>query len=194
MNSAPENDPHAQDLMPAYDLHPDLQEIVQASGINPKKIALAFNLKDKRPDLTARSEIWLQDGNQKALWRVPSLRALFRGNKQPPSMSGEPPPEYLPVYFFIETHVIAYCDIVGDQTDAQFEDAFANLRRRPDGKSLNEMHFCLWQVMALATGIYPFSAAEFEAIAGRLALSAAHFKMGLVSRNYIETLRATVIR
>lgn len=173
-------------------LHPTLQEVVEAQGLDTQKLSVGLKMHKGRPDVSAREEVIITAGNKIAVWRVPSLRDLFRGEKLPPSMSNQPPPAYMPMFFFIEKHLLSYCDGVGDQTDAEFEDAFSNLRRRPDGKSLTALHYFLWQVAAGLLGVRPISAAEFEAIFGRLALSASHFKNGPVSRNYVSTLRMTM--
>ena len=120
---------------------------------------------------------------------VPSGRYLFRGDKPAPAIPNEPPPAYLPLFFFIEQHVLTFCHGLGDKTDGEFEEVYSNLRRRPDGKPASELHFFLWQVAAGLVGRRPVSAAEFEAIFGRLARSASTFRIGLVSRNYITVLR-----
>ena len=177
----------------AVDLHPTLREVVQAAGLDGKKLSVGVKAVREHPDLSARDEIIICSGTKTAVWRVPSMRALFRGDRLPPAMGDEPPPAYLPLFYFIEKHVLTFCDEFGNQTDALLEDAFSNLRRRPDGKSLGSLHFFLWQVAAGLVGIRPVSAAEFEAIIGRLALSASHFRMGPSSRNYVTTLRSTVL-
>lgn len=171
------------------DLHPSLEQVVSASGLDRTKLSVGLRLRDDKVDFSRREEVMITDGAKGALWNVSSCRALFRGDTQPPSMSGEPPPAYMPLFFFIEKHVITFSQAVGDKTDAEFEEAFSNLRRRPDGRPLSDLHSFLWQVAAGLIGIRPVSAAEFDAIFGRLARSARTFQMGLSSRNYIDLLR-----
>lgn len=175
--------------MKVVDLHPTLEQVASAEGLDRKKLSVALKMHDDEPDLSAREEVMIHDGTKDALWRVPSLRALFRGEKHPPEMEDEPPPAYMPLFMFIETHVVTFCNGCGDKTDGEFEEAFSNLRRRPDGRSLSALHFFLWQVAAGLLGKRPVSAAEFEAIFGRLTRSARTFRIGPVSRNYISVLR-----
>jgi hypothetical protein len=179
----------AEESMKVADLHPSLEEVVNASGLNRTKLSVGLRVQNDRPDLSAREDVSIYDGTKGAIWKVPSLQALFRGDKAAPSMSNEPPPAYMPLFFFIELHVLTFCEGLGDKTDGEFEEVYSNLRRRPDGKSLSALHFFLWQVAAGLVGIRPVSAAEFDAIFGRLVRSARTFGIGLVSRNYIGVLR-----
>jgi hypothetical protein len=178
--------------MRVVDLHPSLEEVVLADRLDRKKLSVALKMAGNKADVTAREEVIVTDGLNDALWRVSSLRALLRGDQSPPAFGDEPPPAYVPHFFFIEKHVLTFCDGLGDKTDGEFEDAYSNLRRRPDGKSFSDLHFFLWQVAAALVGIRPVSAAEFEAIFGRLARSASHFRWGEASRNYMGALRRTI--
>ena len=178
--------------MEGVELSPALKEVVDANGLDRSKLAVGLKLKDEQPDLSVREDVLITDGTKSAIWRVPSLRELFRGDKVPPPLTGEPPPDYMPIFYFIEQHILTFCNGVNDKTDGEFLEVFSNLRRRPDGKSLGDLHFFLWQVAAGLVGHGPVSAAEFDAIFGRLAKSARTFRIGVVSRNYIEVLRGTV--
>jgi hypothetical protein len=178
-----------EESMKVVDLHPSLEEVVNANGLDRTKLTVGLKMQDDRPDVSAREEVMICDRTKDAIWKVPSLRALFRGDKPAPAIPNEPPPAYLPLFFFIEKHVLTFCDGVGDKTDHEFEEAYSNLRRRPDGRTFSDLHFYLWQVAAGLLGRRPVSAAEFDAIFGRLARSARTFAMGPVSRNYITVLR-----
>jgi hypothetical protein len=181
----------AEESLKEVDLHPSLEQVVTANGLDRTKLSVGLRLRADKPDFSHCEEIMITDGAKGAVWNVSSFRALFRGDKQPPSMSGEPPPAYMPLFYFIERHVVTFSRAVGDKTDGEFEEAYSNLRRRPDGRPLSDLHSFLWQVAAGLMGIRPVSAAEFDAIFGRLARSASTFQMGLASRNYIEVLRQT---
>lgn len=178
-----------EEAMKVVDLHASLEQVVSENGLNRKKLTVGLKVQDNQPDLSAREEVLIYDGTKGAVWKVPSLRALFRGDKPAPEIPNEPPPAYIPLFFFIEQHLVTFCDGAGDKTDREFEEAFSNLRRRPDGKSLSALHFFLWQVAAGLVGVRPVSAAEFGAIFGRLTRSARTFGIGIVSRNYITVLR-----
>lgn len=172
-------------------LHPSLEEVVKVNGLNPAHLNVGLAIEVDPHDVEAREQVLIADGAKNAIWKVPSLRALFRGDKAPPSMSKGPPPAYLPLFFFIEQNVLLFCDALGDKTDGEFEEAYQQLRRRPDGTPRSHLQFVLWQVAACLAGKRPVSPAEFEAIFGRLARSASTFRKGLISRNYITVLRQT---
>jgi hypothetical protein len=177
------------------DLHPCLEEVIAPAGLDRTKLSVAIKLgANKQPNFSPREDIPISDGTKGVIWRVTSLRTLFRGDKTPPAFKGEPPPDYMPLFFFIEDHVLTFCGAAGPKTDGEFEEAYSNLRRRPDGKPLSPLHTFLWQAAAGLLGRRPVSAAEFDGIFGRLALSASHFRTGLVSRNYVETLNLTMGR
>jgi hypothetical protein len=180
--------------MKVVDLHPSLEEVVNANGLGRTKLTVGLKMQDDRPDVSAREEAMICDGTKDAIWNVPSLRALFRGDKPAPAIPNEPPPAYVPLFFFIEKHVLTFCDGVGDKTDHEVEEAYSNLRRRPDGRTVSDLHFFLWQVAAGLVGRRPASAAEFDVIFGRLARSGRTFAMGPVSRNYITVLRELAAR
>jgi hypothetical protein len=144
-----------------------------------------------RIHIPQREEIIVYDGRKGALWRVASLRELFRGNESPPPDINRYPPEYAPLFFYIEKQVLTVCSSAGDRTDHEFEEIYSNLRRRPDGRSLGPVHDAVRQFAALLLGMRPLSQAQFDAIFGQLARSARGWKQGLSSRNYIAYIRRT---
>jgi len=172
---------------------PSLVEVVKASGLDGRKLT-AMCPESSRLHAGAtlpRERVLLHDGAKAAHWMAPPLRTLPRGNQVPPSDIDHYPPEYAPLFFFVEKHVLTLCDAYGDKTDAEFEEWYSNLRRRPDGRSLGECHDQIWRVLALLLAMRPISQAEYEAIVGQLARSAGHFRMGPASRNYMDYLRKT---
>ena len=172
------------------DFVPSLQHTLEAVRFSGKEVKLAFLSDDKgRLAIRDRHEVTLVQGGEGCVWMVPSLRELLRGDRPAPVMSPAPPAEYDPWFLFLEWHVVLACDALGDATDGEFRELFTTLGRRPDGRSLGLLHDCLWQTLAWFLATRPVSAAEYEAILGRLALSAKHFSLGLVSRNYIESIR-----
>jgi hypothetical protein len=173
-------------------LHPALDEIVSANNLDREKLAVKFLSPQDKGSGGAREDITLTDGTGEASWKVSSLRELFRGETQPPPFPNEPPADYMPLFLFLESQVVAICEVLGSKTDGEFEEVFNFMRRRPDGKSLNELHAFLWQAAAGLAGIWPLSALEYEAIFARLTRSARTFRTGVVSRNYILTLRNTL--
>lgn len=88
-----------------------------------------------------------------------------------------------------ERHILTFCDEYGDKSDQEFEEAYSNLRRRPDGRSLGPLHDFAWQVSAVMLGTRVVSRAEFEGVIGALATSASKWATGQVSRNYMAYLR-----
>jgi hypothetical protein len=171
------------------DFVPELKELITTQGLEVDAIDLPIVLDEKQKVVvTKRNEIILTDGKKSLVWNVPSLRALFRGDKVPPSLTNFPP-EYVPHFALIEDHALLVCDHLGDRTDREFEEIYSAIRRRPDGRSLGVAHDLLWQAVVFMVATRPVSPAEFEEILARLGASARTFGMGLVSRNYIENVR-----
>ena len=54
--------------------------------------------------------------------------ALLRIRISPPDMDHYPE-AYSTHFFYIEDHVLALCDIMGDRTDQEMEDTYSMLRR-----------------------------------------------------------------
>ncbi len=182
-----------QSLFDINNFVPSLRDAIQAAGLDLAnfQVALPTNDTGERMEVRDRHRIFLSDGKKVAEWSVRSLRELFRGDKVPPSMM-KYPEEYTPVWYFIESHVLAASEKVGDLTDKEFEEIYAMLRRRPDGKSLGPMHDYLWQAAATVLGARPLSQAEYEEVIGRLARSCGTWQLGLASRNYLAYLRRTL--
>ena len=178
--------------LPKPDLIPSLRDLVHAAALEPEKLVVAF-LTDGQGHVRVedRHAVSVSDGNKMTLWKVPSLRALFRGCQAPPPDMDHYPPAYAPYFFFLENQVLTLCDALGDQTDQDFEAIYAELRRRPDGRSLGAAHDLVWQVAALLLGRYPLSQAEFEAMIGALVRSTRKWSLRPISRNYVAYLRNT---
>jgi len=141
-----------------------------------------------------RHEIWVSDGVGTALWQVEALRPLFRGERQPPpdAIMAHYPKEYVLFFAGIEHSVLLFCALTRQPTDAECLELYAQMRRRPDGRSLGPLHDVIWQSAAVALGLRPWSEAEYTAVLGQLARSARHFKTGPSSRNYMEYLQQTL--
>jgi hypothetical protein len=141
-----------------------------------------------------RHEIWVSDGGGTALWWVDALRPLFRGERQPPPdvAMARYPPAYVPFFAGIEHSILLFCTLTRRPTDAECLELYAQMRRRPDGRSLGPLHDVIWQSAAVALGLRPWSEAEYTAVLGQLARSARHFKTGPSSRNYMEYLQQTL--
>jgi len=138
-----------------------------------------------------RSDLCLTDGKAFCFWETDSLRALFRGNKQPPAL-GDYPEAYNDSFILLDLHALEVSKMFGDRWDAEMKEIYSTLRRRPDGKSLGFAHDYMWQAAALLLGTRVLSQAEYEAIMARLERSCRTFEMGITSRNYVATLRSTL--
>lgn len=172
--------------------YPSLREAVDTVPLPCKGLIVGMPVNsDKKIVIPDRHDILLVEGGKACRWQVPALRDLFRGERVPPVFGDRPSAEYNCCFYVIEWHMTMICDAEGNRTDQEFNDVYSAMRRRPDGKNLGKLHDFLWQASALLLGMRPTSAAEFEAIMGRLALSTKHFSDGLVSRNYIESIRPT---
>lgn len=169
---------------------PSLRAVVEAEGLKTDDLTVAAPVEKEQDklDIRDRHEVFVCDDQRIASWRVASLEELFRGTAEPPPDTSRYPEDYLPLFWFVEQHVVGMADLVNFPTDAQFEEWYASLRRRPDGRSLGPFHDYLWQIAALMLGIYPLSRAQFDGVFGALALSAARGRVGYTSRNYLAYL------
>ena len=172
------------------DLAPALRSLVESEGLDGKNLSVALKADSQgHVQIQDRQSIPIYDGRKGAIWTVPSVRELFRGDKQPPADISHYPPEYVPYFFFIENHLLTYGDAIGDPSDQEFEEAYSTLRRRPDGKSLGVLHNFVWQVAAALLSTHVLSAAEFDGIFGALTASARKWGVWPISRNYMAYLR-----
>lgn len=172
------------------DFRPDIMERIEADRLDSTRLTVALPTpENERVHVKERHQVFITDGEGVTDWKAPSLRELFRGT-QPVSGNMEAyPPEYVPCFYFIERHVLLLCDVTSDRPDGELEEAYSNLRRRPDGRSLGLTHDFLWQTAAVLLAMRPLSQAEFEGILGRLAGSARTWRTAPSSRNYTACLR-----
>jgi hypothetical protein len=170
---------------------PSLRDVVEANKLDPMHLSVAARAEPDRDKLLIqdRHEVFVTDGRQVGPWQVPSLRDLGRGEELPPPDINRYPEEYSLLFWAVEKHIVDVGGFESVPTDAQFEEWYSNLRRRPDGRSLGPVHDYLWQVAALLLGMFPLSEAQFEGIFGALALSASRWRIGHSSRNYMDYLR-----
>ena len=127
-------------------------------------------------------------GNEASLkWQAPPIPTLFRGSVVPPSLETYPR-EYVLLFAHIESQVWRFCDSHRVGRDEELRELFAELRRRPEGKSRSVLHTVLWQILALTLAAIPLSQAQYEAIVQRMSQSARSFSMGPSSRNYLQFL------
>ena len=119
------------------------------------------------------------------------LRQLFAGDAKAPDLSQGPTPELEPLFVLLEHTVVRFCDAAErDATDQEMEQIFAELRRRPDAPG-GALRSYLRATAQLYLSLRDVSAAQYEAVMGRLAKSARTFSQAPVSRNYLATLRDT---
>jgi hypothetical protein len=174
-----------------FDLFPSLAEVVKNEKLDVGAMTIGIPTdEEKNIIITDRTLIYLESKGAIGKWHVPSLREMFRGEKEAPDLE-QYPDAYTPLFFEIESHLLSACDICGDITDNEFERIYSALRRRPDGKSDSIMHDIAYQAAAFILGLEVISRHEFEAIFSRLARSARTFTLGHSSRNYINYLRNT---
>jgi hypothetical protein len=182
---------------------PNLRPIEMEASLAAAVAGAGLDWTGLRPVLPAREDggvagasrhtIGLTDGERAGLWQVPSLRALFRGDRQPPAWTEMEryPAEYADLFYCVEYQALLVADADRAPTDEEFIDLYSTMRRRPDGKSLGPLHDAVWQATCLALGMMKFSEAEFDAVFTQLTRSVRHFRIGHPSRNYIPYLRST---
>jgi hypothetical protein len=174
----------------AIDLIPSLKKLVDTEGLNPNKLRLAAKTDgQKRIFVPDRHAVGVTDGDKVVIWTVATLSELCRGDRPPPADLEKYPPEYVPYFLFIESHLLLLSDGIGDRTDQEMEEIYAALRRRPDGRSLNLTHDFMWQVAALLLGSQMLSLVEFEGMMSILHRSTRRWALRPISRNYIAYLR-----
>jgi hypothetical protein len=172
-----------------YIPHPSLQALLDGAGVTVDQVNLGVST-DPLPPGRRNTLLLVGDGELQLEWSVPSLRGLCRGNRVPPDMMKDYPDAYIPAFHFIEQHVRSFLHFPRQPTDREFEEAYANLRRRPDGRSLGHTHDALWQVAAFTLGNIEMSEAEITAVLGKLGRSAGGWATGPSSRNYLAQLES----
>jgi hypothetical protein len=182
----------------AEDFVPELREIFAQPPLDPRKTVLVA-APVKNPDEhggrfipveSERNLIAITDGKNIWDWEANSLRALFRGDRQPPVLR-DLPEAYNDSFILFDLHALEISRYFGDRRDAEMKEIYSLLRRRPDGRSQGFVHDYLWKATALILGTRPLSQAEFEAIMARLERSCRTFEQGPSSRNYIAALKST---
>lgn len=117
---------------------------------------------------------------------LPPVSSLFRGDRKCPEIQGEPPEELLPFIYVIERTIVGWCAETGTVVrDAQFEQLFTDLRRRPDGRG-GPLFQYVRAAVQVALLLRPTSASEFDAVVRRLTRSARTFTAGPISTNYFD--------
>jgi len=175
---------------------PDLRQEFEKRPADLKKVILvAVSVKEPKgqvlvPSGKDRSQLCLTDGKAFWFWQTDSLRALFRGNRQPPVL-GAYPEAYNDSFALLDLHALEISKFFGDQRDSEMKEIYSALRRRPDGRSLGFVHGYMWQAAAWVLGTRLLSQAEYEAIMARLEQSCRRFERGTTSQNYVATLRST---
>ena len=176
----------------AFDPVPSLGILVKKFRLNPDKLSVAFEADGQgNIRLQDKNSISITDGTKMTSWEVPALAGLFRGDKVPPKDMDHYPPDYSDHFFFIENHLLTLCGCGKDRTDQEMEEIYSALRRRPDGRSLGDVHDFMWQTAALLLGSHVVSAAEYEALFDTLSRSTRKWALRPVSRNYLGYLRGT---
>jgi hypothetical protein len=170
---------------------PALREVVLMKGLKSENLSVGLPVQGGRWAGLDRQRIQFSDGEKSAEWQVNSLRELYRGETQPPPHLDRFPPEYVPLFAFIEQHVRMFCDKLGDKSDQEFEEVYSSLHRRPDGRSLGPLHDFLWQVCAVMLATRVVSGAEFEGLMGALHASVRRWAARPISRNYIGYLKGS---
>lgn len=170
-----------------------LADLARAAGLDCTRLSVAIEPEGGQSRRAAdRSSIKIVHGDAVHAWQVPSLRALLRGDREPPDLTS-PTDEFMFFMMPIERHVLTYAAAAGAPAyDDDIIEAFSALRRRPDGRSGGPVHDALWQAVGLAVGLRPTSPAELAAAMGRLERSARHWRQYAGSTAYSEFLSATL--
>jgi hypothetical protein len=156
-------------------------------------LRLAF-IRDAQGRLVpVKDEVVVHAGSEDKALTLRPLRELFVGAAKPPDLSGEPSAKLMPFFLLLERTLVSFCEEDGrDETDQEMERTYLELRRRPDGADS-----CLRSHLRAAARLYmsvrDVSEAEYEAVMRRLAKSARTFSAPPLSRNYLATLRGSIL-
>jgi len=181
------------------DFVPSLREMLAEASLAPNPM-LGVPVPVSEPEAEGeRYELGMEDRHEVPvcndknvwLWRVDSLKELFRGDRQPPVL-GDYPEAYHEVFYLLDRHVLEISRAIGARRDAELREIFSALRRRPDGRSLGMVHDYFWQVVAFILGTRILSQAEFEAIMARMERSCRTFERGPTSFNLVTALQSTL--
>lgn len=188
-------------LNPIFNLEyfaPSLRAVIGAKTLSPNALlqaAIPIENPDTHPKTTPKfpenGEIFVVWKDEEVVWQPPSLQSLFRGDQRPPEFDSYPA-GYEDAFLVLDLHALEYGKSLGDPTDQEMREVYANLRRRPDGRRRSPLHEFMWRGAALMVATRPISADEFEKIMGRLERFCRTFSTGLVSRNYLASLHETV--
>ena len=182
-----------EDVTGRFELCDSLRAVVKKEGLDASRLSVGLPVDEQLGSIAidARSPVVLFDGSKVAGWAVDSLRALFRGDEEVPGdgVLARYPAEFSPMFFVIERNLPLFAqDSRLPPTDGEFLDIFSAMRRRPDGRSLGQLHDFVWMNTALMLGQYRCSENLYKAIMNRLERSARTFRMDAASRNYIDYL------
>lgn len=174
-------------------LHPSLKEAIGDTPLDRKRAwDLAMVVEESEEGdvdgMEDRRDVCISDGNETVIWRVESLKSLFRGTARAPSLE-KFPKEYVPLFSTIEEQVLMYARIFDEPTDEDMRGVYSNLARLPDGKGHSLLHNHMWQACALALGTRPWSSHQLEAVLRRLQRSCRTFHTHPGSKNYLEVIR-----
>lgn len=167
---------------------PDWTQPSEAPGLDLQFAFVDDKLQDEMHNL------YVSSGNDEEFFilEVPSIRELFRGNRNPGSLGNTTDVKYMYIITYVETQWIAlvngeFLDVPRDMT---MKEIYSQLRRRPDGSSHNTdaIYSVIWQCLAFLTGVMEISEAEYTAILSRLVRSASTFYTSAASKNMYERL------
>ncbi len=171
-----------------------LKALVEKEGMDKSKLSICIPLDENdRLQIEDRGKIILSDEKEAGMWILPSIRAIFRGDRKPPTDSemGRYPEEYVEFFYGIERSIVSLeCEEFAPY-DHEFIEVYSAMRRRPDGKSSGLLHDIVWQSAALALGLREWSEAEYSSVFRQLERSARHFQTDSVSRNYFDYVTGT---
>lgn len=175
----------------------DLLKKLKAAGLAPNPDTISVGIPRVGGNVVHdEGPIVLMDNQRRSLKvELKPLTALFVGDRQPPPMRGEPPPEYFPFFYALE-HAAAMACVARErpEPDAELERLFRHLRRLPDGKNPNPTFACLQRAAQVYLSLRDISRAEYEAVLDRLGRSARTFSTHVGSTNYFTHVLEPLLR
>jgi len=152
-----------------------------------RSLSVALQIDEDGEVLVQGETVFVTDGEQAASVELKEIGELFRGDRRPPSLDGEPPPAYTPFFMAIERAAYEYCAASEAKIrDKEFEKVYNDLRRRPDGAGEYPVSYHLQAALRLYLSLHEVSQLEYEAVMRRLSRSARTFAEGYTSTNYFD--------
>lgn len=140
-------------------------------------------------DSREQLRLYLDEDDSSMTVTLPSIREMFRGNRNPGEFP-DYPEEYIPFFCAVEIAVVRAVreGRIPLATDDAFIEVYSAMRRRPDGRSLGQLHDLVWSEALFFLLTRECSRMEYEACFQKLERGVRKFHFDYSSHNYLDHL------